>query len=99
MPFTVSVVIVPEEVLVLNANEPMAIPEIVPSVFLAPAKSLGVITVLLLISVLPVFHYLTQSRRLASTPAAPVSPFLALDHTKESLYIVLEIVMGISILP
>ena len=85
MPFTVSVVIVPEEVFVLNANEPMAMPEIVPSLFFVPAKSLGVMTVLLLISVFPVFHSLTQSRRLASTPAAPVSPFLAFDHTKVSL--------------
>ena len=45
----------------------------------------GVITVLLLMRFFPLFHSLTQSRRFASAPAAPVSPFLALDHTKVSL--------------
>lgn len=42
---------------------------------------------------------LNQVRRLASTPAAPVSPFLALDHTKVSLHVVPDITIGISTLP
>lgn len=41
MPFTASAAIVPEEVFVLSVNEPMAIPETVPSLFFVPAKSLG----------------------------------------------------------
>ena len=59
----------------------MATPEMVPSLFFVPAKSLGVMTVLLLISVLPVFHSFTQSSREASAPALPGVPALAFDQT------------------
>ena len=56
-------------------------------------------TVLLLIRFLPLLHSLTQSSRFASAPAAPVSPFLALDHTKVSLYVVHDMTIEISTLP
>ncbi len=83
MPFTASAAIVPEEVFVLSVNEPMAIPETVPSLFFVPAKSLGVMTVLPLMSVLPVFHSLTQSSMSASTPSLPGIPALAFDQTND----------------
>ncbi|MDC1684402.1 MULTISPECIES: hypothetical protein [Bacteroidales] len=83
MPLTVSTVTVPEAVFTESGNEPMAIPETVPSLFLMPVNSFGVMTVLLLISVLPVFHSLTQSSMEASAPSFPGVPDLAFDQTND----------------
>ncbi|WP_240648851.1 hypothetical protein [Butyricimonas faecalis] len=85
MPLTVSTVTVPEAVLTESGNEPMAIPETVPSLFLVPANSFGVMTVLPLMSVLPVFHSLTQSSMAASAPSLPGVPDLAFDQTKDNV--------------
>ena len=64
-----------------RAKEPMATPEMVPSLFFVPAKSLGVMTVLLLMSVLPVFQSFTQSSMAVSIPSLPGVPALAFDQT------------------
>lgn len=61
----------PEAVFVLKEKRPMAVPVTVPSAFLTPANSLGVMSVVEPIWVRLLFQSCTQSNSTSFFPAAP----------------------------